>query len=215
MTDPTALPDPNDPYPVRTQDGAPLRSTVFLKPLIDQDNFEVGEYTYASDRHPPQDWAAHLAPYLFPGAKGALKIGKFCAIAQGTRFVTAGANHATDGLTSYPFPIFDAHERSTYQPDTRPTSVGHDVWFGMDACVLPGANIGSGAIIGARSVVRGTIPPYAVVTGNPARVTALRFPSDDIAALLDIAWWDWPPDAIARARPSLATGNIAHLKRLS
>lgn len=215
MIDHRAFPDPNDPTPVRLADGTALPSTVFLKPLITQDNFHVGDFTYASDFDPPENWAAHLAPYLFPGAPGHLHIGSYCAIAHGVRFITAGANHAMDGLTTYPFPIFDAEARATYQPDTRDTIIGHDVWLGMNAMVLPGARIGHGAIIGAGSVVRGTIPDYAIVTGNPAQVTKLRFAPDVITCLLDLAWWDWPTDKIARARPHLMAGDITALEALA
>lgn len=66
------------------------------------------------------------------------------------------------------------------QPVTRQASdeadvvIGNDVWLGARVMVLPGARIGDGAIIGAHSVVRGTIPPMSVAVGTPARVVSQR-----------------------------------------
>jgi len=44
------------------------------------------------------------------------------------------------------------------------------VWIGMEALILKGVTIGTGAIVGARSVVTKNVPPFTVVAGNPARV---------------------------------------------
>jgi acetyltransferase-like isoleucine patch superfamily enzyme len=52
----------------------------------------------------------------------------------------------------------------------KPIHIGANVWIGFDVCVLPGVTIGEGAIVGARSVVKEDVAPYAVVAGNPARV---------------------------------------------
>jgi acetyltransferase-like isoleucine patch superfamily enzyme len=51
-------------------------------------------------------------------------------------------------------------------------------WIGFDVCVLPGVTIGEGAIVGARSVVAGDVPPYTVVAGNPARVVRRLSPEE-------------------------------------
>jgi acetyltransferase-like isoleucine patch superfamily enzyme len=48
--------------------------------------------------------------------------------------------------------------------------VGDDTFIGEDCLILPGATIGRGCVIGAGTVVRGTIPDNAVVVGNPGRV---------------------------------------------
>ncbi|MEP4197258.1 MAG: CatB-related O-acetyltransferase [Aliishimia sp.] len=217
MTDPRRhrFPDPLDRCPARAPDGTPIEGTVFLSQVIDQDNFDVGAFTYASDFEAPQDWRARLAPYLFPGALDRLVIGKFCQIAHGVRFITAGANHAMDGVTTYPFPIFDPTEISSYQPDTRDTVIGHDVWLGMGALICPGAIVGNGVIIGAGAVVRGRIPDYAIVTGNPAQVVRFRFDAETVETLLQLAWWDWPIERIARARSALLSANIEVLKTLA
>ena len=46
--------------------------------------------------------------------------------------------------------------------------IGDNVWIGDKATILPGVHIGSGAIVGANSVVTRDVPAYAVVGGNPA-----------------------------------------------
>ena len=209
------LPDPGRRYPITLRDGSDHAGTVFLNRVIDHPRFRAGDYSYASDFDPPKDWAARLAPYLFPTSAETLTLGRFCQIAHGVRFITASANHAQNGITCFPFPVFDPAEMATYQPDRRDTVVGHDVWIGYGATILPGARIGNGAIIGASAVVRGTVPAYAVVTGNPGQVIRFRFGPDTIARLQSLAWWDWPPDLIARAEPALLSGDLAALAALA
>ena len=51
----------------------------------------------------------------------------------------------------------------------RPVRIGHDVWIGGAAVILPGVTIGDGAVIGAASVVTRDVGPGQIVTGNPAR----------------------------------------------
>lgn len=208
------FPDPGRTYPIELPDGSTHKGTVFLNQVIEHPNFEIGAYTYASDFDPPDDWATRLAPYLFEGGPDRLIIGKFCQIASGVRFITSGANHATDGATTFPSPIFDPAQIGSYRPDSRDTVIGHDVWLGYGATVCPGARIGSGVIVGAGAVVRGTVPDYSVVVGNPAQVVRMRFNADDVKRLRDIAWWDWPADKVARAAPALLAGDISALDSL-
>ena len=52
----------------------------------------------------------------------------------------------------------------------RPIRIGHNVWIGGGAIVLPGVTVGDDAVIGAGSVVTRDVPAGAVVVGNPARV---------------------------------------------
>lgn len=51
--------------------------------------------------------------------------------------------------------------------------------------------IGTGAIVGARSVVTKDVPPYAIVAGNPAEIKGYRFESDLIEALVESRWWEY------------------------
>lgn len=214
----SAFPDASRRNPITLPDGTPHAGTVFLNRVIDHPNIEVGDYTYYSDFDPtdePGAYAARLAPYLYPGAPDRLLIGRFCQIAHGVRFLTAGANHPTRGFTTFPFPVFDPARISALQPDTRDTVIGHDVWLGFGATVCPGARIGNGVIVGAGSVVRGQVPDFAVLTGNPATVARFRFAPDVISRLGELAWWDWPPDRIARATEALQAADIDALERLA
>ncbi len=209
------LPDPKMRHPIILPDGSPHAGTVQLAHAVENPNFIVGDYTYASDFDPPRDWGSHLAPYLFAGAREQLKIGRFCQIAHGVKFITASANHAQEGLSCYPFQVFDPAQMAGFQPDTRDTVIGNDVWIGYGALILPGARIGDGAIIGAGAVVRGTVPPYAIMTGNPATIARHRFPKPQIARLLALKWWDWPAELILRAEPAITSGDLDMLEALA
>lgn len=54
--------------------------------------------------------------------------------------------------------------------EASPVRIGRGTWIGKGATVLHGSDVGVGCIIGAHSVVRGTIPDHSVVVGSPARV---------------------------------------------
>jgi virginiamycin A acetyltransferase len=201
-------------YPVTLADGSPHRGTVFLKPAIDHPRWDVGDYSYASAHVPPDDWAAHLAPYLFDFSPERLVIGRFCQIADGVTFITASANHRYDGFTSYPFAIFGGGGmagRASLPGPGPDTVIGHDVWIGTGARILPGAQIGTGSIIGAGAVVGGQVPPYSIVTGNPGVLRRRRFDDAVIAALLKLAWWEWPIDRILEHESQLCSGDLALL----
>ena len=68
--------------------------------------------------------------------------------------------------------------------ESRPVVIEDHVWIGMRAVVLPGTTLGRGAVVGAGAVVKGVVPPMAVVTGVPARQVAER-PEEALAYSLD------------------------------
>ncbi|KAJ3223973.1 hypothetical protein HK099_000457 [Clydaea vesicula] len=60
-------------------------------------------------------------------------------------------------------------ERSEGYEFVKPIVIGNDVWIGGNAIILPGVNIGDGAVIGAGSVVSKDVQANTVVCGNPAK----------------------------------------------
>jgi acetyltransferase-like isoleucine patch superfamily enzyme len=52
--------------------------------------------------------------------------------------------------------------------------IGADCWIGMGVCILPGAHLGDGCVVGAGSVVAGELDPGSIAVGNPARTIRRR-----------------------------------------
>ncbi|NIV37749.1 MAG: hypothetical protein GWN58_52550 [Anaerolineae bacterium] len=52
--------------------------------------------------------------------------------------------------------------------------IGNDVWIGTQAVILPGVQIGEGAVVAAGAVVASDVPAYAVVAGVPAEIKRYR-----------------------------------------
>ena len=179
-----------------------IEEICYIKNAVTNPNIIVGDYTYYDDKHHPEEFEKHVTHhYDFIGDK--LIIGKFCQIASGIEFIMNGANHFMNGFTTYPFNIFsDELQKHTPPREKMPskgdTVVGNDVWIGQNVTVLPGVHIGDGAIIGANAVVGSDIPPYAIAVGNPCRVIKKRFDDETIAALLELKWWDYPIEVIAK-----------------
>ena len=211
-----------DPRRLRPIDN--IENTVFLKPLLetrDVRNITVGDYSYYSDFDDPTAFFERNVLYNFGMKDVELRIGKFCAIAHGTKFIMADANHAMDGPSTYPFPVFGGSWAEAMPLSTVPflnrgsIEIGHDVWFGMEATVMPGVTVGTGAVIGTRAVVARDVPAYCVAVGNPAKVVRQRYSDEDIERLTRLAWWDWDEDAIADAIPLLVQGDVDDLERFA
>jgi virginiamycin A acetyltransferase len=203
------VPDQMNPRPVPTWHG-----TRFLKSIVTHPRIIVGDYSYYDDSRGPEHFEARCVRYLFDQVGDKLIIGKFCAIAQGAQFIMNGANHPLNGFSTYPWSSFAGWQENApvEWPNKGDTVLGNDVWIGREAVIMPGITIGHGAIIGTRAVVSRDVPPYAVVVGNPAGVSKKRFDDATIAELLDIAWWDWPYDKIAKHIPAIAGQDIQALR---
>jgi virginiamycin A acetyltransferase len=206
-------PNPSVKHPM------PLHPRVgFLKPLVSAPNIEIGDYTYYDDPAGPDRFAERCVLHHYPFIGDKLIIGRFCAIAEGAKFIMNGANHAMSGFSTYPFNIFGQGWEQGFDPQTwarelrGDTVVGSDVWIGMEAVTLPGVTIGDGAIVAARSVVSHNVPPYAIVAGNPATIVKMRFDPRTVQRLLDVAWWDWPVDKLSRNLDAVRGADIEALE---
>lgn len=58
--------------------------------------------------------------------------------------------------------------------------VEEDCWIGSRVTLLSGVHIGRGGVVGSGSVVRKSTPPYAIVSGNPAKIVGFRFTPSEV-----------------------------------
>lgn len=60
---------------------------------------------------------------------------------------------------------------------TSPVMIEDHAWIAVRCVILPGVTIGTGAVVGAGSVVSKDVAPYTVVVGNPAKPVSKKRPS--------------------------------------
>ncbi|MED3854890.1 Vat family streptogramin A O-acetyltransferase [Priestia megaterium] len=205
-------PNPTDKYPIKGNN-----VVQFIKNTTTRPNIIVGDYSYYDARNGESFEDQVLYHYEFFGDR--LVIGKFCAIAPGVTFIMNGANHRMDGFSTYPFNIFgEGWEKHTPMLNQLPfkgdTIIGNDVWVGMDTVIMPGINIGDGAIVAAKSVITKDVEPYTIVGGNPAQKIKERFPKQIINKLLEIRWWDLTIEIISDHIDVIVNGEIEELEKL-
>ena len=85
-----------------------------------------------------------------------VRIGNNCWIAPNVQIYAA--THPTDYLERRKICL------------AKPITIGNDVWIGGGSIILPGVQIGDGAVIGAGSVVTHDIPAFCIAFGNPCKV---------------------------------------------
>lgn len=123
-------------------------------------------------------------------------IGRYTSIARMARVLNR--NHPMQFKSQHPFFFNPALNIciNDYVPYSS-LQIGHDVWIGHNACILPNVrSIGTGAVIGAGTIVNADIPPYAVVVGVPGRLVKYRFPEKVREQLLTSRWWEKTIDEI-------------------
>lgn len=103
---------------------------------------------------------------------GKLTIGDYFHSGSGVLVLTA--NHNYKNPTKLPYDEEDI---------LRDVSIGHYVWIGSRAILLPGAQLGDGCVVQAGAVVGGVFPPNTVLGGNPAVALKTRDP-ELVAALV-------------------------------
>lgn len=120
------------------------------------------------------------------------EIGSFCSISWGVTI--GGGEHNIRSITTHDFVYNDRYDlglpskkiHNRYALDCK---IGHDVWIGANSTVLRGVRVGTGAVIGANSLVSRDVPEYSIVVGNPAHVIKYRFEEPVRARLLQSNWW--------------------------
>lgn len=202
--------NPKDKHPLK---GFP--QICFIQNTVSNPNIVIGDYTYYDDPEDSENFERNVL-YHFPFVGDRLIIGKFCALARGVKFIMNGANHQLDGFSTYPFYIFGhGWEKVSPRPEQLShkgdTVIGNDVWIGYESVVMPGVQVGHGAIIAAKSVVVNAVAPYSIVGGNPAKPIRARFDAEVIQSLLEIAWWDWAIEKITRNLEKIVAADVEAL----
>jgi acetyltransferase-like isoleucine patch superfamily enzyme len=172
------------------------KNRTFLRERKDLAGFDIGEWSYGG------------LTVLRWRKNGNLRIGKYCSFAANT-VVMLGGDHSTRNISTFPFGVLMGGVPDDAHAATRgDVEIGNDVWVARDAMILSGVKIGTGAVIGAASLVTKDVPPYAVVAGNPARIVRLRFSDEQIARLLRLEWWNWEDGAVKAHAPLLLSNDI-------
>lgn len=186
---------------------------MLLSRQVKNPNIIVGRYSYYSGYYHGHSFD-ECARYLNPDRKDVDKliIGSFCSIGTGASFIMAGnQGHRAEWVSTFPFFYMDEEcmKRALdgYQ-SVGNTEIGHDVWIGAEAMIMPGIQIGHGAIIAARAMVTKNVAPYSIVAGNPARIIRKRFTDENIERLLTIEWWHWREEQLATAMEWLCSEKI-------
>jgi acetyltransferase-like isoleucine patch superfamily enzyme len=169
------------------------------------------------DLHYPGKYSFGIGSYGLPKIhdwdEGAtLHIGAYCSIAMNVQ-IFLGGHHHSDWVTTYPFstmlPEVEGIEPASFSRGD--VEIGNDVWLCSGCVVLSGVKIGDGAIVSAGAVVTRDVEPYSIVAGNPARHVRWRFDESIRAALLAMAWWQWPTEELSKIAPLLCSNNIDEL----
>lgn len=102
-----------------------------------------------------------------------LRIGAYCSIAPGVKFLLGG-EHQINSISTFPFKVkcFGYQREAGSKGDI---VLGDDVWIGTNAIICSGVRLGQGCIVAAGAVVTKDVEPYAIVGGNPAKLIKFRF----------------------------------------
>lgn len=145
---------------------------------------------------------------LVPGrADRDTRIGRYVSI--GPNVVRFGAAHPTEAPTMHPYWYHPTIGRAGYRDDVvrTPIVIEDDCWIGANAILLPGCTrIGTGAVVGAGSVVSHDVDDFAVVVGVPARQKSLRLTPEMRTQLLNSRPWQYGPSECERVLEEIVDG---------
>lgn len=194
-----------EPSDLRFRNGDPR-----IHPTADLKQCRLGRFCSVGPRSILRDVAFGDFTYCEPDVEAIYAtVGKFCSIARHVRI--NALEHPLERLTTHKisyrpneyFRFLGVDDTFRERRRSRRVEVGHDVWIGHGAVILPGISLGNGAVVGANAVVTRDIPPFTISAGIPARRLRDRFPMEVAARINRLAWWDWPLDRLADALPDM------------
>lgn len=109
----------------------------------------------------------HRPLYIYQA--GGLVIGRYAFINQGVRMEGRQTIHIGEGALIGPFCCIENVNHRPEGSEELPVTVGKGAWIGGGSILLPGADVGEGAVVAAGSVVRGRVAPRELWGGVPAR----------------------------------------------
>ena len=167
-------------------------SGTLRKILFKYHGVRAGEYTYGSCMS-PGSWPAGVS------------IGRYCSVGSNVKVYLR--NHPMERLSMHPFFYNKAlgYLDSDNIPDTS-LSIEHDVWIGANSIFTAGCSrVGTGAVIGAGSVVTKDVSNFAIVAGNPARLLRYRFNEPVQHKIIESQWWAKPVDYCVQHMQAMVT----------
>ena len=133
------------------------------------------------------DSTSYIGSYTYIGCNTHItksNVGRYCSI----------ANNVSIGQGEHPLDHISTSSKFYAAPWATLTSgeceIASDVWIGVDAVILRGVRIGTGAVIAANAVVTKDVPAFAIVGGIPARLIRYRFTEERKKIILASCWWE-------------------------
>lgn len=143
----------------------------FAQGVLIYEQATIGNYNY-------------FAPYTIVNNAS---IGNYCSIGPGGRIGLG--EHDMTAISMRPIVANGDGNMELFDLE-HPTIIGNDVWVGANVIIKQGVKIGTGAVIGANSLVLKDVPSYAVVYGSPARYVRMRFNEEQIKKIERSRWYE-------------------------
>jgi acetyltransferase-like isoleucine patch superfamily enzyme len=149
-----------------------------------------------------------------------LSVGRYTTLSDGV-MILLGGNHCYRDVSTFPFdkifgidrsPVLNSKCKTEWYNDAGsysngPVQIGNDVHVEAGVTISSGVTIGDGAIIKSYSVIRSSIPAYAIASGNPSSIVGYRYSKNQISDMLQIQWWNWTAEEIVGASDSFDNGD--------
>jgi galactoside O-acetyltransferase len=110
----------------------------------------------------------HISTHVLIVGNEPVVLSDFANLASGSKIFSSSDDFSRSGLLG---PTLPADKRATIDA---PVTLARHVVVGAGSIVLPGAEIGEGATVGALSLVKGVLKPWTVYAGVPARPIKAR-----------------------------------------